>query len=798
MGQIKATLWLLSLLAGVMLVNGQSTGTGTIKGKVLDKLTKQPVPGATITVGFTTAGTAADTSGNFILREIKTGIYTLDVSFVGYQDKTITDVRVAAGKTNYLEIEIEELPEILGEVQVKARKYQNSSLTPVSSYTFSREEIATNPGSAGDIFRALSIMPGVSANGAEYSAIAVRGQGTTDNVYLVDNIPVANLSHLDQNVMGGFDDPNGGRYSIFAPRVINQAEFIGGGFPAQYGRRSASYLGLQIKEGNREDFTVDGQLDLLGLTVDYDGPSYLAKNTSLFISARYQNFGPLINLVNQKDGGLPILGDYIFKSVSQLGPKNKLSVTVIHSPETYTHNLADVKQDTAMNNPLLLNFSAKKEIIGATLQTLTGKNSYWKNVFYFTRTKDDNAYGNVYPSIDQNTGNVANLDNLPFANDDQHVVYVEQQLGFRSIFTQKFHNRAQLVAGFDLFTLSLQDRRVLSHPDTSYIFGIGYPAQPGPGQYYTIFTPQEFNASYDRSKIYASAYVDYSVLLFKRLTINPGLRYDYSGFSDQQSVSPRISGSFNLDRNNSINFAAGLYFQDPQFSDVAAQPAGNILKQEQIQEYIIGYRRYFTPDLKLTVEGWYKNLSHMIVQPVDGSNLENNNGTGWAEGADLYLVQRLSQRFHGQIGYSYMVSKRDDKDGYGEYNFSFSEPDQINFLLAYSDNQHWVLSTKFRYATGRPADTYIIHPNIFNDPNFIRYSEELIGKNDYRLPDYIQLDVRTDYRFQVKKCSFIAFVDIADINNRLNANQALFNFIKGRVYSDGLRIFPTFGIRLSY
>jgi hypothetical protein len=798
MGHIKAILAILLLLSATTIAKGQSAGTGTIKGKIVDKLTRRPVPGASVTIESTQNGTIADSAGIFILREIRPGIYMLEVSFVGYQDKPVTDVQIAAGKTNYIEIEIEESLNTLSAVQVNARKHENNSLTPVSAYTFSREEIATNPGSAGDIFRALSMMPGVSANGAEYSAIAVRGQGTTDNVYFVDNIPVTNISHLDENVMGGFDDPNGGRYSIFAPRVINQAEFIGGGFPAQYGRRSASYLGLQIKEGNREDFTVDGQLDLLGVTVGYDGPSYLAKNTSLFISARYQNFGPLVDLVNQKDGGLPILGDYIFKSVSELGSKNKLAVTMIYSPETYTHTLPDVKQDTAMNNPLLLDFSSNKQIIGATLQTFIGKNSYWKNVLYFTRTKNDDEYGNVYPTIDQNTGKIANLDNLPFDNDVQHIVYSEQSLGFRSIFTQKFHNNAQLVAGFDLFMLSLNNRRVLSRPDTSYTFGIDYPAQPGPGQYYSIFSPQDFNASFDRSKLNASAYLDYSVLLFKLLTVNAGLRYDYSGFSNEQNVSPRVSGTFNVDRNNSINFAVGLYYQDPQYSDIAAQPQGNLLKLEQIREYIIGYRRYFTPDLKLTVEGWYKDFSHLIVQPVNGSVQENNNGTGWAKGADIYLVQRLSHRFHGQIGYSYMVSKRDDKDGLGQYNFGFSEPNQANFLLAYSDNTRWVLSAKFRYATGRPADSYIIHANIFNDQQFIRYSEQLVGKNDYRLPAYVQLDVRADYRFKVKRSGFTAFIDIADINNRLNANAALFNFIKGRVYRDGLRIFPTFGVRFSH
>lgn len=779
------------------LVKGQPPGTGTIKGKILDKVTKQPIPGATVSVKFAQAGAAADSSGNFTLHNLNRGIYALVASFVGFQDRTINDVHVAEGKTNYVEIEMEGSMKTLDEVQVRARKHEYNPLTPVSAYTFSREEISTNPGSAGDIFRALGMMPGVAANGAEYSAIAVRGQGTRDNVYMMDNIPVTDLSHLEQNVTIGFSDPNGGRYSIFAPRVIDQAEYTGGGFPAQYGRRSASYLGLQIKEGNREDYTIDGQVDLLGVTLNYDGPSYAAKNTSLFISARYQNFGPLVNLVNQKDGGLPILGDYIFKSVSELNGKNKLSITAIYSPETYSHTLGDIMYDTAMNNPVILHFSSYKEIIGATLRTLAGKKSYWKNTVYFTRTRNDDNYGLVYPNIDPGTGKVINLDNLPFAGNVQSLLYTEQQSGIRSVFTRQFLNRSLLVAGIDVSIVGLHNNRTLSRPDTSYIFGIGYPP-PGPGQYYSIFSPQTFDASNALSNANASAYLDYSTTLFKILTLNSGLRYDHSGFSRQHSISPRISGSLNLDPANSFNFAAGLYYQDPEYSDIADQPSGNLLKEEQVQEYIIGYKRYFTSDLKLTIEGWYKNFDKMVVRPVNGSIIENNNGTGWAKGADIYLVKRLSKRFHGQIGYSYMVSRRDDKDGWGIYNFDFSEPHQVNLLIAYNDNKHWVLSAKFRYATGRPADSYVIHSNIFNDPDFVRYSEELVGKNNYRLPDYIQLDTRADYRFQLKKFGLTAFIDIADINNRLNPNQAFFNYVKGRVYSDGLRIFPTFGLRFLY
>lgn len=229
-------------------------------------------------------------------------------SFIGYQEKTIIDVSVIRNKTNYVEIEIEESHQSLKEVVVSTFKYENSPLTPISTYGFSREEISGNPGAQGDIFRAIGMLSGVSSSGGQFSAIAVRGQGTRDNIYMVDDIPVTELGHLEGN--GGFNDPNGGRFSIFAPRVIDNAQFQGGGIAAQYGRRSASYLGLGIKEGNKEDFTIDGQLDLLGVAINYDGPSYMHKNTSLFVSARYQDFRQLLKFIDEKGVGSPRYADF--------------------------------------------------------------------------------------------------------------------------------------------------------------------------------------------------------------------------------------------------------------------------------------------------------------------------------------------------------------------------------------------------------------------------------------------------------------------------------------------------------
>lgn len=776
-------------------VQGQSIPSGTIKGKIIDKATKQSLPGATISIKETQTGTSADTSGAFVLKKVPEGVYTLVISYVGYQEKTVHDVQVIRNKTNYVAVEVEEAIAALNEVVVTSHKFENVRMAPVSSYGFSREEIARNPGAQGDIFRAIGMLPGVSSSGGAYSAIAVRGQGTRDNVYMVDDIPMTQVGHLEgyPSSETGFNDPNGGRFSLFAPRVIDNAEFQGGGFNAQYGRRSASYLGLGIKEGNKENPIVDGQLDLMGLTVNYDGPSYIFKNTGLFLSARYQNLQQVENIANMKDLGVPNYQDFIFKSTSQLGSRNTLSVIATYSPEAFERTVNNVKEDKDLNNLLVINSNKSNTVVGINLRTLMGRYSYWKNVLYLTNFTANSSFGKSFPQTDSE-GKLMSGSTIPFEDGTRKTIYTESNFGFRSIHSIRFANSSNLTTGIDLDRVELNNNRKLLHTDTSYVFN-STDFRPVPLQYYTLVAPAAFNADVNKSSYNASAYVNYSFLIAKKISINAGIRYDYNGFADQSTISPRLSGSFLLNETNSINFATGIFYQDPVYSEVADQPSNKKLKEEEVAQFILGYKKYFTPDLKLTVEGWYKNFTKMIVRPVSGEAEQNNSGDGFAYGVDMNITKRLAKKIHGQVGYSYMVSKRNNHDGLGEYDFTFSQPHQFNFLVSYKPNKRWVLSSKFRYATGKPTDEYIVHTDIFNNPLNIRYSEEITSRNTVRLPDFISLDIRADYRFQLHQLNLTAFVDIVDILNRQNVNGRSFNYITGNTYNDGISIFPTFGLK---
>jgi CarboxypepD_reg-like domain/TonB-dependent Receptor Plug Domain len=783
------TIFVAMLLIAIS-IKSISQHAGAIKGRVIEQTTKQPIVGANIIIRNTIIGTITDSAGNFSLNNIAESNYTIRVSAVGYQQTLINDVIVVREKTYYTEIELFDAVSVMTTVTVKALKNENVKSMPVSTYSFSREEISRNPGAQGDIFRVIGILPGVSSSGGQFSAIAVRGQGIRDNIYMVDDIPMYEVSHLEGS-SSGFNDPNGGRFSIFAPRVVDNAVFQGGGFSVQFGRKSSSYLGLGIKEGNNKNATVSGQFDLLGATLIYDGP--LAKATSIFATARYQNFSFLKKVVGLKNIGLPIYSDYIIKTTTQINEKHKLSFIAMYNPETYDKNTTDVIESDKVEDVSIVKTTNNKALIGLNLRTLTSKNSFVKHILYYRNLSSNNTIGLSFPTANVD-GTFASKNNIVYENDVKTNKNDQTEIGFRSIFTQRFKN-STLTAGIDLTNVRIDYYRNLKHSDTLYTFTAS-DYRPNPSQYYLVLQPQYFNAKLKENANNGSAYLDYSFTAFEKLILNTGLRYDYTGFSKQHTISPRLSGSVPISNQSTINFATGIFYQDPLLTDVADQPTNNTLKNEKITQNILGYKNYFAHDLKLVVEVYYKQLDHLVTRPLSGQSILNNNGTGNAYGIDINLTKRLSEKYYGQVGYSFSQSKRNDNNGQGEYNYTYSQPHIFSLLASYKPSSKWVFSTKFRYATGRPKDAYIIHNNIFNNITYNRFSQELISKNGDRLNNFISLDVRADYRVQLKKTSLVAFVDIVNILNRYNQSSEAFQPITGKTYFDGLAIFPSFGVRL--
>ena len=86
-------------------------GQATIMGVVVDSLTQEPLPSATVYVNGTTQGVATDANGRFELKDVSLPT-TVVFSFVGYEPQALDLVRNPGDLTIRLKTN-DELPEIV-------------------------------------------------------------------------------------------------------------------------------------------------------------------------------------------------------------------------------------------------------------------------------------------------------------------------------------------------------------------------------------------------------------------------------------------------------------------------------------------------------------------------------------------------------------------------------------------------------------------------------------------------------------------------------------------------------------
>ncbi|MEY3965886.1 MAG: hypothetical protein RL263_1055, partial [Bacteroidota bacterium] len=675
--------------------------------KVKNGVTGEALDRAQITVYGLSDLFFTDTLGELVISNPPIGFLDFLVEKSGFQLEVKNHIPIIPNKALEQEVLLQPLGNKIDWLQISTKSsFENNPNNPVSAYSFNREEININPGAQGDIFRAISMLPGVSSSGGVYSAISVRGQGVRDNVYMVDDIPLTEVGHLEGNSF--FNDPNGGRFSIFAPRVVDRADFQAGGFGSQYGRRSASYLGLYLKEGNRKNFITDGQFDLLGINVNIDGPIKSLKNTTIFLSMRYQNFIGLVNVIGLKDIGLPRYADFILKTTTQLSNQWKLSSLVIVAPERYTRDINHVKADKNLNLVYMPDFKRNKMVVGVNLKKQIKPGFNFTQVIYHNLYTSDITVGKAYPRTDS-LGKRINND-FSFNPNIQEQVYSESKTGYRTFIQRNFSKKTGMVLGIESEYIQLKNNRIQHVNDTQYIY---YRGQNFPGQNYLILLPEYVNIESNKQAWNHSAYINFNTHLFQRLTLNFGLRYDYLGFNKQGLIAPRVNGKYEINTSNSLGFAWGKYNQDPVLSEIVDQKESNSLNFEESEQFILSYN-FRWKSLRFSLEGWNKDFSELVYKPQQGYPLVLNGERGYGRGIDVYLSKKLSEKWGGQISYSRMLSQRIMSDD-TEYPFAFSQPHQFNFLLNYKFSSQLFFSVKYRYATGKPSDEFITHSNVFND-----------------------------------------------------------------------------------
>ena len=201
--------------------------TGTLKGVIKDAMTGEPIPFANVVAeknGNQLGGTTTDFDGNYTIKPLEPGNYTIKASFVGYGAVEITGVIVSANKITPQDIKLREGVAI-GEIQIIEYKKPLLDKDNLSGETKTSEEIVALP--TRNVASIASTTAGIYQQD-EGDAVNMRGSRSDATEYYIDGI----------KVRGALGVPASG---------IEQITVVTGGVPAKYGDATGGIISVTTK-----------------------------------------------------------------------------------------------------------------------------------------------------------------------------------------------------------------------------------------------------------------------------------------------------------------------------------------------------------------------------------------------------------------------------------------------------------------------------------------------------------------------------------------------------------------------
>lgn len=196
---IQKPLILIKLIFGFLLFatlnSFLAAQTGTIKGKIFDAKTDEPLIGASVVIEGTNIGAAADLDGNFVISNAPAGKHKLVASYVSYSPMTKSDIVVKANQTLTVDFPMSSDDVLLKEVEIVARANRESEnillmeqrQALVATQAVGARELSRK--GIGDAQAAVAQMSGISRQEGVKN-VFVRGLGDRYNSTLLNGFPI--------------------------------------------------------------------------------------------------------------------------------------------------------------------------------------------------------------------------------------------------------------------------------------------------------------------------------------------------------------------------------------------------------------------------------------------------------------------------------------------------------------------------------------------------------------------------------------------------------------------------------
>jgi len=743
-------------------VSAQSS-RGGITGKVVDKISKEPLPGVNVIIVGTNIGAATDLKGEYIIEGLEPGIYQVRASFIGYDAQIKSDIVVNNVRPANVLFELMESVIELGGITVQSDYFYMDPTELNSIASFSYEEIRRAPGGFEDVVRALSVLPGVAVASAGRNDLIVRGGSPSENLYVVDGFVVPNINHF------GSQGATGGPLSYINLDYVRETSFSTGGFSALYGDKLSSVLTIDLREGRKDRIGGKGTISASQFGFNLEGP--LSQKGNFIFSARRSYLDFIFNAAGFNF--VPEYYDLLSKVTYDIDNRNKLSYLFIGAFDKVKFN--NNNSDDLYENSRILGSDQNQYLTGLSYRRLFDKG-------FFNLTLSRNF-------VDYDSSQRDTLLNPIFLNKSR-----EAENELKGDLVYKISSTSEINIGASAKLIKFESDIKLPNFISSF----------GDTLSITALTKETTFTKY-------GLFAQYSDILFKRFRLSLGIRGDYfSEINTNYYVSPRFALSYMLSDVASINFAAGIYHQSPSFIWLTSVPSNKNLKAVRVNQFVLGYDRKLRDDVRIKLEGFYKDYRDYPASLLRPYLVLANTGAGYGGSDDNFSsfgLEPLNNGGKGEVhGVEFSVQKKSSNiPHYGILSITWSEVyftaldgvrrignyDQkwiINLSAGYVFNNKWETSFKFRFTSGNPFTP-------FNNDG----TQSVLNYNSQRFKPFHSLDVRVDRRWDFERFALITYLDIQNIYNNKNSNTIRFDYRKGEVDNQSsIGLLPSIGVSLEF
>ena len=263
----------------------QSVVAQTIKGRVTDAITGEALVGVAVTVAeLPGAGGISNINGDFNFNISKSGRYTIESSYIGYEPIVLKEVLVAGAKEVVLDITMRESSLEMDEVVVRPRVNKEATINPtalVGGMMLSMEEASRYAGGYNDPARLVTAFAGVAGQG-DSNGISVHGNAPQFMQYRLEGVEIFSPNHFADLYGAGF-----GMVSALNSNVITNSDFFVSTFNSSYNNALSGVFDVKMRAGNNSKFENTVQVGSVGIEWTSEGPISKKNYSSFIFNYRY-------------------------------------------------------------------------------------------------------------------------------------------------------------------------------------------------------------------------------------------------------------------------------------------------------------------------------------------------------------------------------------------------------------------------------------------------------------------------------------------------------------------------------